>query len=184
MTEASQLLLQHFKEKKAEKDSVSLQEARRLVNLYRSLSCFGDDFVSQYNQMLLEIKPSVKRLLNTFMGGKEVEDYLEFLEQNAHLSKTEAEQSDMVNVSQTKGYLPSPDSDLDVKKENGMITVSEAEWQKMKNQNDDLLQQKQALLNTLTKLGQKPGGESKPVTSSFDNYSEIIEDTSGGKPNE
>ena len=183
MTEASQLLLQHFKEKKAEKDSTAVQEARRLVNLYRSLPCFGESFLPRYNQMLLEVKPGVKRLLNTFMGGKEVEDYLEFLEQNAHLTKAETEQTDVINVSQTKGYLPTPDADLGDKKADGMITISEAEWQEMKAQKEALIQQKQALLNTLGKLGQKPTSAPQKK-SSFENYSEIIEDTSGGKSDE
>ena len=80
MAENTEILLERFKAKKAEKDSASLQEARRFVNLYRSLSCFGNDFVDKYNEMLLMIKPNVRRLLSTFMGGKEVEDYLEFLE--------------------------------------------------------------------------------------------------------
>ena len=87
MLESSQVLLQHFKARKSEKDRQATQEARRLVNLYRSLSCFGDGFVGQYNQMLLSVKPNVKRLLRNFMGGEEVEDYLEFLQENAHLSK-------------------------------------------------------------------------------------------------
>ena len=52
MAEDTKILLKNFKEKKAEKDSTSLQEARRLVNLYRSLSCFGDDFVEKHNEML------------------------------------------------------------------------------------------------------------------------------------
>jgi len=183
MTEASQVLLQHFKEKKAEKDSTSVQEARRLVNLYRSLSCLGEAFVPQYNQMLLQVKPGVKRLLNTFMGGKEVEDYLEFLEQNAHLTRAEAEQNDRADTLQTKGYLPSPEADVELKKENGTVTISEAEWQEMKKQNAALMQQKQALLNTLNQFGQKSVPESS-AASSFENYSEIIEDTSGGKTNE
>ncbi len=174
MTEASQLLLQHFKEKKAEKDSVSVQEARRLVNLYRSLSCFGNDFLPQYNQMLLAVKPNVKRLLSTFMGGKEVEDYLEFLEQNAHLTNTEVEQTDVVNLSQMKGYLPLPDDDLKGGREDdSMMLVSKVEWQEMKSQ-------KEALLNTLNELCQNSAPNSQS-NSSNENYSEIVEDTSGGK---
>ncbi|MGN0919964.1 MAG: hypothetical protein ACI4OR_04340 [Alphaproteobacteria bacterium] len=184
MTEASQLLLQHFKEKKAEKDSTSLQEARRLVNLYRSLPFLGEDFISRYNQMLLQVKPGVKRLLGTFMGGKEVEDYLEFLEENAHLSKTESEQQDTVNVSQTKGYLPTPDNDLEIKKVNGMITISEAEWQEMKIQKEALVQQIKTLLHTFESLGQTAPPKAPEKKTAFENYSEIIEDVSGGKSNE
>ena len=139
MPESTESLLQRFKAKKAEKDSTSLQEARRLVNLYRSLSCFGDDFVGKYNEMLLMIKPNVRRLLGTFMGGKEVEDYLEFLEQNAHLSVSEKGQTDTdaaVVPQNNKGYLPDPDLDIGAKKTTeDVISVRTSEWKELQNKN-------------------------------------------------
>ena len=178
MVESSQTLLQHFKAKKSEKNSVALQEARRLVNLYRSLACFGDDFLAEYNKMLLDTKPSVKRLLGTFTGGDEVEDYLEFLQENAHLTKAEVEQNTSQGNFQTKGYLPTPDEDVKSETSNGMVTISKEEWEKMKAQKEALTKQLQSLSN-MAKTVQTTVGQ-----SDFDSYSEIIEDSSGGKNNE
>lgn len=178
MTESSQTLLQQFKLKKSEKDSVALQEARRLVNLYRSLSCLGDDFLNEYNQMLLEVKPSVKRLLTTFMGGSEVEDYVEFLQENAHLSKTEGEQQNISGVSQAKGYLPSPEADIAMRGQGEMMTVSKEEWEKMKLQNETLLKKLKGLSNIAKTI------QSSASDFSTDDYSEIIEDISGDQNNE
>ena len=193
MAETTQILLERFKSKKAEKDSTSLQEARRLVNLYRSLSCFGNDFVDKYNQMLLTSKPNVRRLLSTFMGGKEVEDYLEFLEQNTHVSVSgKGENKSSTELPQNKGYLPDPDFDLGTKKEQGMISVSEKEWNEMQAQKDALVKQTQELLSALKKLeGNKFSSPqatapnlSATKSPSFENYSEILEDTGGDKINE
>ena len=190
MVEATQSLLQRFKAKKAEKDSNALQEARRLVNLYRSLACFGDDFVGQYNQMLLAVKPGVRRLLATFMGGKEVEEYLEFLEQTAHLPVSDKGAEEM-SVPQNKGYLPTPDEDMTVPKKDNSAPVPDTQWQEMQAQKEILVKQTQELLNALKKLEEKPapvsqiqGTRTFEKPSSFDRYSEIIEDTAGGKNNE
>ena len=191
MSEATQLLLQRFKAKKTEKDSTSLQEARRLVNVYRSLSCFGDAFIDKYNDMLLHVEPNVRRLFGTFMGGKEVEDYLEFLEENAHLSVSEKGQNKTVGVSQTKGYLPNPDSDdTATLKKDGTIAITEQEWKEMKAQNAALAKKTQDLLNIVTKLEEKNGSQvsvgraSMTKSSPFERYSEILEDTTGGKSDE
>ena len=191
MVEVTQSLLERFKAKKAEKDSNALQEARRLVNLYRALPCFGPDFVDKYNQMLLASKPGVRRLLGTFMGGKEVEEYLEFLDQNAHLSTSEKDEGEEETVvTQNKGYLPTPDEDLGTSK-TGNISVSETQWREMQAEKEALAKQTQDLLNALKKLegkqmsspqGQEVGTFGKP--SSFDHYSEIVEDVPGGKNDE
>ena len=192
MSETTQILLERFKARKTEKDSTSLQEARRLVNVYRSLSCFGSDFIDKYNQMLMDVKPNVRRLFSTFMGGKEVEDYLEFLEENAHLSvSANGEKEGLTVVPQNKGYLPDPDSDVDVSKKTETFSVSEAEWREMKAQNEALAKQTKDLLNIVKELGKNEkrsrgteGYSAAPRSSSFENYSEIIEDTTGGKVDE
>ncbi len=167
MPTENQSLLQHFKAKKSEKNSFAQQEARRLVNLYRSLSCFGDDFLNEYNQMLLNIKPNVRRLLGTFVGGDEVEDYLEFLHENAHLSDDEVNQN-IEQVSQKKGYLPTPDMDPNSTQGSDKIMVSKEEWQKMKER-AEFLEKK---LRTLTDVSKTL----KTAVSDFENYSEIIEE--------
>ena len=165
MSESSKNLLKTFKAKQSEKDSSQLQEARRLVNLYRSISCFGDDFVEQYNRMLLDVKPNVRRLLRNFMGGEEVEAYLQFLEQTIHLSREGSEQKNVMDT-QIKGYLPDPSADKALFPSNGNVTVSRSEWEKMKEQT-------QTLLKRLVKLEHLL--ETKKA--SYDNYSEIIEES-------
>ncbi len=167
MPTENQSILQHFKAKKSEKNSFAQQEARRLVNLYRSLSCFGDDFLNEYNQMLLDVKPNVRRLLGTFVGGEEVEDYLEFLHENAHLTKEEVKQN-TENITQTKGYLPTPDMDVALTQTGDTITISREEWQKMKER-AEFLEKK---LRTLTDASKTL----KTAVSDFENYSEIIEE--------
>ena len=188
MTENTEILLQRFKAKKAEKDSTSLQEARRLVNLYRSLSCFGNDFVGKYNEMLLAIKPNVRRLLSTFMGGKEVEEYLEFLEQNAHLAVSETTQEGRGEVvPQNKGYLPMPDLDVGVNKTGEkMISVREEDWNKLCAQKEHLVKQTQDLLNVLKRFegssfASVQGIATPSEKSAFETYSEIIEESPGEK---
>ena len=128
--------------------------------------------------MLLDTKPNVKRLLGTFMGGDEVEDYLDFLQENAHLTKAEVEQNTSQGNFQTKGYLPVPDEDVKSEMSNGMVTISKEEWEKMKAQKEALAKQLQSLSNAAKTIRTTVG------QSNFDNYSEIIEDSSGGKNNE
>ena len=178
MTESSQTLLEHFKAKKAEKDSVALQEARLLVNLYRSLSCFGNDFLEKYNQMLLNAKPGVRRLFSMFMGGDEVEEYLEFLLQNVHLTKEEVEKNTTQGIAQTKGYLPTPEADIPSEGQPGMITISKEEWDKLNAQKETLAKRLQVISDAAKKT------ESSALGADFGHYSEILEETSGGEKNE
>lgn len=190
MSEASKNLLIRFREKQSEKDSSSLLDARRLVNLYRSLPCFGDGFLDQYNQMLLSVKPNVRRLLRNFMGGEEVEDYLQFLEQNVHLSDTQEEQKTTNEALQKTGYLPDPDEDTTNAPSDGMIKISESEWKQVNAQRESLLEQTQNLLKALGKLEHDssvskkmaPSFKNNPSTSSFENYSEIIEESGEKRP--
>ena len=194
MAETKNLLLEKFKNKQSEKDTVIFQQAMQLVNQYRSLSSFGNEFVDQYNQTLLNAPPAVKRLLNTFMGGEEVEDYLEFLQQNFHLQEDGGDQRENVEI-KNKGYLPDPDNDISVS--NSATSFPQTEWEQMKADNIVLKEQVQLLLKELGSL------KKMPVTDSFDkklpsvsptrfsqtkrvgdSYSEIIEDTGEEKIHE
>lgn len=196
MAETKNLLLEKFRNRQSEKDTVIFQQAMRLVNQYRSLSYFGNDFVDQYNQTLLNASPAVKRLLGTFMGGEEVEDYLEFLQQNFHLQGDEGEHQKNVEI-KNKGYLPEPDADMDIGTPGNSSSVSSIEWEQMKADNIILKEQVQLLLKELGSLKQKPVtgslGEKVPSASPVrfsqpksagDNYSEIIEESGEGKAHE
>ena len=178
MTESKNVLLESFKNRHSEKETIFSREALRLVNLYRSLSCFGSEFVDKYNQMLLSASPAVRRLLSSFMGGEEVEEYLEFLQQHAHLSDSEVEKETTAAV-QTKGYLPTPDSDISKTRGDKNVSIPQKEWENIQAEHLALKQQNQQLLQALSK--QK---ESAFNRNRVESYSEIIEDNVEDKAHE
>ena len=193
MAETKNLLLEKFKNRQSEKDTVIFQQAMQLVNQYRSLSSFGNEFVDQYNQALLNASPAVKRLLSTFMGGEEVADYLEFLQQNFHLQGDELEQQENADT-KNSGYLPEPDADMPLQNNNASSPVSQMEWEQMKNDNIILKEQVQLLLKELGNLKQNPTTNFSdkreapmrlPQTKKAgENYSEIIEESGEEKAHE
>ena len=187
MAENKNVLLESFKNRQSEKNTFASREALRLVNLYRSLSYFNPEFVEKYNQMLLSSSPAVRRLLHTFMGGEEVKDYLDFLQQNAHLSDTASEQNQNFET-QTIGYLPQPGSDIGLTKNNEEnFYVSQSEWEKLKQEQKVLQERLQTLLKEIEETKQKGIGfnqKSAYASSVNKNYSEIIEEASEDKPHE
>ena len=188
MAENKNVLLESFKSRQSEKNTLASREALRLVNLYRSLSYFNPEFVEKYNQMLLACTPPVRRLLHTFMGGEEVKDYFDFLQQNAHLSDTMSKQDQNFGT-QTTGYLPQPDSDISLTKDDkGNFSVSQSEWEKLKQEHSILQERLQQLLKELEEVKQKGSGFTlRPVSytsSTNKNYSEIIEEEAEDKSHE
>ena len=179
MTESKNVLLESFKNRHSEKETESSREALRLVNLYRSLSCFGSEFIDKYNQMLLSASPAVRRLFSSLVGGEEVEDYLEFLQQHAHLSDSEVEK-ETVNPIQKKGYLPSPDADVLKTGQGGSVSISQKEWENMKTEYQSMKQRIQYLL----KIFEKQGIAIPEQRFNPNNYSEIIEDNAEDKDHE
>ena len=161
-------ILQIFKDQRTAKNNLDVQEARRLVNLYRSLSCFGPTFIEQYNQMLLASKPGVRRLFGTFTGGMEVADYLEFLQQNVTPSSKESQQNSTASTSK-KGYLPEPSEDLVSGRSEKVNTDRELE--RLDEQQKILMEQMQRLLERVS-----TGETAKTAIPSSDNYSEIVEE--------
>ena len=191
MAENKNILLESFKNRQSEKNTFASQEALRLVNLYRSLSFFNPEFVEKYNQMLLASSPDVRRLLHTFMGGEEVKDYLEFLQQNARLSDVTSEQKQNPE-NQVPGYLPQPGSDVSSEEKNdGKFFISQNEWEKLKQEHRVLEERLQQLLKggegtrNRSDLSQQSVVQKTSYTSSADkNYSEIIEENLEDKPHE
>lgn len=101
-------LLDSFLHKKDVKKNVVAQNAQKLINLYRHLSFFGQDFIPQYNQMLLDSSPEVQMILGDFIGGQTVRQYLEFLQNQQNIPETTEDQ----NYIPSEGYLPGPENDL------------------------------------------------------------------------
>ncbi|MBO7484312.1 MAG: hypothetical protein J6T55_04265 [Alphaproteobacteria bacterium] len=183
MADSQNTLLEAFKNRQADKNIAVAQEALRLVNLYRSLSCFGSDFVDKYNQMLLASSPAVRRLLRTFMGGEEVEEYLEFLQQNSHFSEVKSE-ANKSEENLNKGYLPGPESDSVTKDAYQKETVSKSDLEKMNEEQRKLKEQVQQILNELAKNKYSNLSTKAPAISSFDRYSDITDDSVEEKTHE
>lgn len=58
--------------------------AQRFVNVYRQLHVLREDLVTRYNDMLLEIDPDARATLVDIPGGRDVREYLTYLEQQKY----------------------------------------------------------------------------------------------------
>ncbi|MBR5130441.1 MAG: hypothetical protein IKV03_04375 [Alphaproteobacteria bacterium] len=111
---AKNSLLEAFLKQRAKRQNSAAVEAKRLVNLYRQLSLFGDEFLEKYNVMLLEASPEVQMVLPDIVGGTVVRQYLEFLKGRAKQSDADSiiSEEDAVDAYQyrhAESYLPTPD---------------------------------------------------------------------------
>ncbi len=112
MTETQQenLLRKAFLNKKQEQKNVVLDEAQRLVNLYRHSNAFGEKFISELDEQLLNMSPEVQSALSDISGGKVVRQYYDFLTENSNKVSPKDEES-AVQMGKV-GYLPAPDQDI------------------------------------------------------------------------
>ena len=180
MAETKNVLLEKFKNRQSEKDTLASREALRLVNLYRSLSYFSPEFVDKYNQMLLSTSSDVRRLLHTFLGGEEVEDYFEFLQHHDHLSETETTNETNFD-DQKKGYLPQPDSDIQMNSAPAeKFSSSQGKLEQLEKEQKLLQEQLQMILKELKKTAtgfpQNRPSVAPKSTVMNESYSEILEE--------
>jgi hypothetical protein len=77
--EAQKEILSKFALKKREKEEVVAKTAQRLVNQFRALSAFRDDYVVTYNNELMQTPDDVINYLPTIIGGPAVREYLDYL---------------------------------------------------------------------------------------------------------
>lgn len=99
-----QKLYADFKAQLHQKVDGNVKEAKKLVNLYRHLDFFGQDFIPQLNKMILQASPEVKAILPSIMGGGEILDYAEFISHKSqHAVENEGGDSALAT------YLPDPD---------------------------------------------------------------------------
>ena len=94
-----------FLKQKNGKGNVVMQEAQKLVNLYRLLNSLGENFVDEYNAMLLNTSDEVLMTLNAIVGGREVREYFDFLSQD---KRKEDSPESAETIPQNSGWLPSP----------------------------------------------------------------------------
>lgn len=84
-------------------------QAQKLVNLYRHLALFGDDFLVTYNKMLLETPADVQLALSDVIGGMVVRQYLEFLRTKQQKPDQEIEVEEKPTYATEVSYLPAAD---------------------------------------------------------------------------
>ena len=181
-----QTKLHSFLKQRNNKTSVAMQEAQRLVNLYRVLNEFGPDFVTQYNQMLLASSDEVQMSMKALVGGHEVRQYLEFLQSEGQ--KTEEDET--VAAPQQVGWLPSPEEDEKINDKDGLDHPSGWDWDRFKQEQSEKMaqmmdelrrEQNEALTRLMNQLSsslqvQKRSSESVPSPKLQTEYSEIIEE--------
>ena len=186
--------LKTFLDNKNTKANTALLQAQKMVNLYRALDDFGEEFVNQFNSELLEISENSELMLNALIGGNEVRQYLDYL-RHTNTSDKDVEQGDD-QVVQPQGYLPGPEQDVDEKGDpKSSNYVSQVDFEKFKAEQADLMRQlsEQLLTHQAQALAQaikqlypnlensqqtKPRATGSPYTERYTSseYSEIIED--------
>lgn len=109
---ANQVLNAFMHRKKTHDNTIALN-AQKLVNLFRQLSVLRSDFVSEYNQMLLESPDEVRMMMKDIVGGPTVRQYLDYLQQKSGQSSEEnGNETENTTVNINSGYLPNPDDDM------------------------------------------------------------------------
>ena len=188
--------LKSFLKNKNAKANVAMQQAQKMVNLYRSLDDLGDDFADQFNAELLGLSENAELMLNALIGGNEVRQYLDYLRHTTASDNDENQDETSMPV-QTQGYLPGPEED--VEEASDTAYVSRVDFEKFKaeqanmirNLSEQLLShQAQALADAIKQL--YPNAEvnqsgtshssGSPHTEHYTSseYSEIIEDKTPG----
>jgi hypothetical protein len=186
--------LKAFLDNKNTKANTAMQQAQKMVNLYRSLDDFGEDFVDQFNKELLEISENAELMLNALIGGNEVRQYLDYL-RHTNTVDNDAEQGDASVIPPTQGYLPGPEQDGSDDEVKSSAYVSQLDFEKFKTEQADLMRQlsEQLLTHQAQALAQAikqlyPNSENLQQTKSratgtpyterytSSEYSEIIED--------
>ena len=188
--------LKSFLKNKNAKANVAMQQAQKMVNLYRSLDDLGDDFVDQFNAELLGLSENAELMLNALIGGNEVRQYLDYLRHTNTSDNDENQDESSISI-QTQGYLPGPEQDIEEGSDSAY--VSRVDFEKFKAEQADLVRhlseqllnhQAQALAEAIKQLypnadanqSGKPHQSGSPYTERYTSseYSEIIEDKTPG----
>ena len=167
--EAQKEILSKFALKKREKESSVIKTAQRLVNQFRALSAFRDDYVAEYNEELLNASEDVLSFLPTIIGGPAVREYLDYL--LAHKQQGKVFDQDNIDFTITKkqGYLPSPDED-----EIYTAPLRESGGQNISIDHTPLIQQTQILSDTLNSLKKSLSDQTAELKSAITLMGEAI----------
>ena len=159
-----------------------MQQAQKMINLYRALEDFGDDFVEKYNQELLQIPGNAELMLTALVGGVEVRQYLDYLRNQNDKNKHD---NNSTSNERSRGYLPGPESDISASSDKEKVEyITQADFEKFKAEQTNLINQ---LMQRLAQKNETTASPSSPVnpptehahTAAMD-YSEIIEEKQPG----
>ena len=189
-----------FIKKKEEQSDKVLIEAQRLVNLYRNINAFPEEFHTELDQTLLHTSSEVQSTLTRIVGGEEVRRYLDFLKENKVHSDLSIDTEEDNAPHPVIGYLPEPEDDINLSFVNEVpLTQSSTsiDMEKViKNLTDSRQSELEKLLKaqteTLTQLLKQMGQNRQELaghqtdrlinalhqdTQKRDKYSDIIETT-------
>ena len=172
--------LKAFLTTKNTKTNTAMQQAQKMVNLFRSVEDFGDDFIDQYNNELLQISNDAELMLNALVGGSEVRQYLDYL-RNA--SKTQDDNTSDQQTNAFRGYLPGPENDIqtssssEIKSDIKYVTMED--FEKFKSEQMELISRLMHDKRTADNSPTEPTSASAQTHPSMD-YAEIIEEKQPG----
>ena len=112
--------------------------AQRFINVYRQLHVLREDLVTRYNDMLLEIDSDARSTLTDIPGGRDVRDYLEYLEHQKYGDDYVSEDSDDVFVSReekakAKAIADALSSAQEKMNQNQMAVMQQAQEESRRN---------------------------------------------------
>lgn len=107
-----------IKEQKIHTDTV-IEEAQRLVNLYRHADSFGKDFMVRLDKMLLSAPAEVQTALSDILGGKIVRQYCAYLKERTTPKNTSDQNAENAQPLPQQGYLPDPEEQASSSQETG-----------------------------------------------------------------
>lgn len=153
-------------------------QAQKLVNLYRHLALFGDEFLITYNKMLLECAPDVQMALGDIMGGMVVRQYLDFLRTKQQKPDEELDAEEKPSYTTEVSYLPSVDDIEPFQAIPSVMTEVSSEGKQMPAFNDAslktqgvfleqaLAKQTEFLAQTMSKMQENMAKQSPVIQSS------------------
>ena len=167
--EAQKEILSKFALKKREKESTVTKTAQRLVNQFRALSAFRDDYVVEYNEELLNASEEIISFLPSIIGGPAVREYLDYLLAHKQQGKVFDQNNIDFSITKKQGYLPSPDEDTpSFRATQGPTT------QNISIDQTPLIQQTQILSDTLTSLKDNLAEQTQELKSAIQLMGEAI----------
>ncbi|MBQ8250657.1 MAG: hypothetical protein IJY92_01940 [Alphaproteobacteria bacterium] len=167
--EAQKEILSKFALKKREKEEVIATTAQRLVNQFRALSAFRDDYVVTYNKELMQMSDDVINYLPTIIGGPAVREYLDYLLAQRKQGKEYDNENIDFSIMKNEGYLPSPDEDFDYSAPQGSGSTS-TDPSVIKNQTT-------ALVNAIQQMQKANEDQAKTLNETILLLKETLEKT-------